>query len=227
MQDMTVLMVDNWREAVAVSGGGRGKSLGSEGLAVSDSYFPNYPPSVINLVAPPSTRKPLVFLFFDAFSRSPTLFGILSLLIGRPLRTRARDITPALLCSLLHHSTMTDKLTSIRKYSDLWADSMDVPSSVGYKPTGATSNPVIILANLQQSHNIRFLTEAVDYVKKNHASDPKERQVYSSLTLFLLILLSLPSLPAPLSSPHLSTLLFPPQSYTIILHHLSPLSKTV
>ena len=77
MQDMTVLMVDNRREAVAVSGGGRGggKSPESEGLAVNDSYFPNYPPSVINLVEPPSTRKPLVFFFFDVFStRSPEPF---------------------------------------------------------------------------------------------------------------------------------------------------------
>eukprot|EP00026_Physarum_polycephalum_P012838 Phypoly_transcript_13177.p1 GENE.Phypoly_transcript_13177~~Phypoly_transcript_13177.p1 ORF type:complete len:325 (+),score=68.41 Phypoly_transcript_13177:94-1068(+) len=72
---------------------------------------------------------------------------------------------------------MTDKLTSIRKYSDLWADSMDVPSSVGYKPTGATSNPVIILANLLQAHNEHFLTEAVDHVKFHHASEPKKRQV--------------------------------------------------
>jgi transaldolase len=72
---------------------------------------------------------------------------------------------------------MTDKLTSIRNYSDLWADSMDVPSSIPYKPTGATSNPVIILANLQESHNQRFLTEAVQYVKEHHSGDSKERQV--------------------------------------------------
>lgn len=72
---------------------------------------------------------------------------------------------------------MTDKLSAIRKYSDIWADSMDVPSSVSFKPTGATSNPVIILANLQEAHNDHFLAEAVQHVKANHAQEPRERQL--------------------------------------------------
>ncbi len=72
---------------------------------------------------------------------------------------------------------MTDKLTEIRKYSDIWADSMDVPSSIPYKPTGATSNPIIILANLKEENNARFPKEAVEHVKSHHATESRERQV--------------------------------------------------
>jgi transaldolase len=54
---------------------------------------------------------------------------------------------------------------------------MDVASSVSFKPTGATSNPIIILANLKESNNIHFVADAVEYVKKNHSSESKERQV--------------------------------------------------
>lgn len=54
---------------------------------------------------------------------------------------------------------------------------MDVPTSVGYKPTGATSNPVIILANLKESHNHHFLKDAVEKVKKDNSGESKDRQI--------------------------------------------------
>jgi len=53
----------------------------------------------------------------------------------------------------------------------------DAPSSIPFHPIGATSNPVIILANLKENHNVKFLKDAVEHVKKHHSGESKERQL--------------------------------------------------
>jgi len=72
---------------------------------------------------------------------------------------------------------MTDKLSAIRKYSDIWGDSMDVATTTPFKPTGCTSNPIIILANLKEAHNKPAIDKAVQHVKAHHAGETRERQV--------------------------------------------------
>ena len=70
---------------------------------------------------------------------------------------------------------MTDKLTSLRQYTTVVADTGDIAAMKLYKPQDATTNPSLILGAAQIPEYRKLIDEAIAWAKDQ--SSDREQQV--------------------------------------------------
>ena len=74
---------------------------------------------------------------------------------------------------------MTDKLTSLRQYTTVVADTGDIAAMKLYQPQDATTNPSLILGAAQIPEYRKLIADAIEWAR-SQSSDPAQPVVVAT-----------------------------------------------